>query len=138
MNTCGFHLVFLVKIYENSTLCSNFNSFYNAQNLTKTYSSKSKGENYFLQKYLSAYETYLRQYGLIQQQYICANNFARGVTYRVISPYCRIIPRSCGATETLRMMGKVSNEPPIIDVYSNMFIQPYFLGRGAIGDDDLW
>ena len=36
------------------------------------------------------------------------------------------------------MMGKVSNEPPIIDVYSNMFIQPYFLGRGPIGDDDLW
>ena len=82
MNMCGFHLVFLVKICENSTLCSNFNSFYNAQNLTKTYSSKSKGENYFLQKYLSAYETYLRQYGLIQQQYICANNFARGVMNR--------------------------------------------------------
>ena len=40
--------------------------------------------------------------------------------------------------EALRRMGKVSNEPSTIDVYSNMFIQPYFLGRGPTRDDDLW
>ena len=36
------------------------------------------------------------------------------------------------------MMGKVSNEPPIMDVYSYMFIRPYFLGRGPTGDNELW
>ena len=29
---------------------------------------------------MSAYETYLRQYGLIQQQYISANTYAPGIT----------------------------------------------------------
>ena len=36
------------------------------------------------------------------------------------------------------MMGKVSNESPTSNVYSNIFIQPYFLGRGAIGGNDVW
>ena len=36
------------------------------------------------------------------------------------------------------MMGKVSNEPPIMDVYFYMFIQPYYLGRGPTGDNKLW
>ena len=44
--------------------------------------------------------------------------------YRVISPNCRIIPRYCDPTEMLKMMGKVSNEPPVMDAYSYMFIQP--------------
>ena len=35
------------------------------------------------------------------------------------------------------MMGRILNEPPIKNVYSNMFIQPDFLGRGSTGDDDL-
>ena len=38
----------------------------------------------------------------------------------------------------LRMMGKVSNEPPIMDVYSYVFIRPYFLDRGPTGDNELW
>ena len=58
--------------------------------------------------------------------------------YRVISPYCRIIPRCCGPTEILRMMGKVANEPPIMDVYSYMCTRPYFLGRNPSGDIELW
>ena len=59
------------------------------------------------------------------------------IRYRVISPYCRIIPRCCGPTEMLRMMGKVSNEPPIMDVYFYMFTRPYFLGRDPSGDNEL-
>ena len=38
----------------------------------------------------------------------------------------------------LRMMGKVSNEPPIMDVYFYMFTRPYFLGRDPSGDKELW
>ena len=36
------------------------------------------------------------------------------------------------------MMGKVSNESPTSNVYSNIFIRPYFLGRGAKGGNELW
>ena len=35
-------------------------------------------------------------------------------------------------------MGKLSNEPPIMDVYFDMSIQPYVFGRGLTGDNDLW
>ena len=36
------------------------------------------------------------------------------------------------------MMGKVSNEPPIMDVHFYIFIQPYYLGSGPTGDNKLW
>ena len=39
--------------------------------------------------------------------------------------------------EILRIMEKVSNEPAIIDIYSNVFIQLYSLDRGPSEDDDL-
>ena len=69
----------MVNFCEYSTLYFDFSSFYNTQNLTKTYSPKSKGDKYFQGKYLNAYEAYLRQYGLVQWQYISANNYEQGV-----------------------------------------------------------
>ncbi len=56
----------MVKICNYSTLYFNINSLYNIQNLKKNIISKKKGNKYVLGKYLNAYESYLRQYGLIQ------------------------------------------------------------------------
>ena len=36
------------------------------------------------------------------------------------------------------MMGKLSNGSTTRNFYSNIFIRPHFLGRGAKGGDDLW
>ena len=39
--------------------------------------------------------------------------------------------------ETIKIMEKLLNEPAIIDIYSDIFIQLYSLDRGPSEDDDL-
>ena len=82
MNVRAFSLAITGKDCKYSTLYFKVSSFYNTQNLRKTYSPKSKGDKYFPGKYLNTYEAYLRQYGLMQQKYISANNHEQGVTMR--------------------------------------------------------
>ncbi len=38
----------------------------------------------------------------------------------------------------MEMLKMRVRELPTIDIYSNIFIQPYFSGRGAIGGNDVW
>ena len=54
--------------------------FHEVQDSIKILSSSSNGEIYFLGKNFSGCEKYQMQYGLIQQQYVSADNFAHPVT----------------------------------------------------------
>ena len=56
----------------------------------------------------------------------------------LISLESGIMSQCCDATETLKMMGKLSNGSTTRYFYSNIFIRPYFLGRGAKGGNDQW
>ena len=59
------------------------------------------------------------------------------MSYTAFSPYCGIISQCCGTMEIHRRTKKDSNESSTIDIYSNTFIQPLFLGSDPVQEDDL-